>query len=200
MGKPKGSPHGNRNRIEMELTEEDRQMLDRLLVAGRLTLDDLVKLLTDKGYSISRAGLGRYKQRFDLIGARLRASRAATAAMMQEMGESKQGAQGQLLVEMARDLAMEFLSARAAGGETLDPKEIALIGKGFAEFARAARLDQDFDVKIAEVKAAARAEASAEARARLEKLAPSGGRDPKEMTIQELEAAIAEGLAKHGGA
>lgn len=194
MTGPKGNPHGNRSRIEMELTEEDRQELDRLLVSGRLTLAALVEMLQGKGYNISRSSIGRYKERFEAVAGRLRESRQMTAAMMQELGESKQGQQGQVLVEMARTLADDFIATRI-GGDPLEAKELASLGKGLADLARAARMDQDFEIKIAEARAAARAEVEAEARARLEKLAPKNSGKLSEMTTEELEKAIIKAIA-----
>lgn len=152
---PGGNPHGNRSAVEMELTPEDRREFDRLLATGRLTLDAMVMWLEGKGYGISRSSVHRYKSRYDRTAARLRQSREMTQALATELGDAEaQGQQGRVLVEMARTFVFDMMNA-LPDDQNLDPQGIALLGKGLAELARAARLDQDFEAKVAEARAKA---------------------------------------------
>lgn len=170
---PKGNPHGNRSAIETELAPEDKAEFDRLLATGRLTLDGLVTWLAGKGYEISRSSVHRYRKRFDQVAERLRQSRAMTQALARELGDAAaQGQQGRMLVEMARTLIFDMMASLGPDQE-LGPKEIAMLGKGLAEVAKAARYDQDFEMKVREQvarEAAKRLDAAeAEARAAGEK-------------------------------
>lgn len=156
---PAGNPHGNRSRIEIELTPSDKAEFDRLLATGRLTLDAMVMWLEGRGYEIGRSSVHRYKGRFERMATRLRQTREMTQALAREMEDAaEQGQQGRVLVEMARTLAYDMMDS-LPDDQQLDPKSIALLGKGLAELARAARLDQDFEAKVAEVRRAAAAEA-----------------------------------------
>lgn len=160
---PAGNPHGNRSSIEMELPPETKAEFDRVLATGRLTLDGLVLWLQGKGYEISRSSVHRYKGRFDRMAERLRQSREVTQALARELGDvAEQGRHGQVLVEMARTLAFDMMNSLPDDAQ-LDPKDLALLGKGLAEMARAARLDQDFEQKAEEIKAKATREAASTA-------------------------------------
>lgn len=168
--RPAGNPHGNRSAVEMELSVEDRGEFDRLLGTGRLTLDGLVLWLAGKGYEISRSSVHRYKSRYDQWAARIRRSREATQVLAAELGDAAvQGQHGRRLVEMARILVDDFMSTLPEDRQ-LDAKEIALLGKGMAELARAARLDQDFEVKVREAAEKARQALLAEQSAKLDAL------------------------------
>ncbi|WP_142850952.1 phage protein Gp27 family protein [Telmatospirillum sp. J64-1] len=161
--KPAGNPHGNRSAIEMALSPSDKTEFDRLLGTGRLTLDGLVLWLEGKGYEISRSSVHRYKGRFDRMAARLRQSREVTQALARELGDAaEQGQQGRVLVEMARTLVFDMMDSLPENAQ-LDPKDIALLGKGLAEMAKAARMDQDFETKVEEARAKAKRDAASTA-------------------------------------
>ncbi|GEO82283.1 DUF3486 family protein [Pararhodospirillum oryzae] len=147
-----------KSRIEMELPPEALAEFNRLLGTGRLTVDGLCLWLEGQGYDISRSAVGRYSKGYAQVAERLRQTREVTKALTTELGEAAaEGQQGRLLVEMARGLVFDFVT-KAQDGEALDAKEVALLGKGLAEMARAARLDQDFEERVAKV-AASRAAA-----------------------------------------
>lgn len=141
---------GRKSRIETDLSAEDLAEFRRLLGSGKLTIDDLVEWLGDRGYDISRSAVGRAAQKQAAAAQRLRESRAITESLVQELGEAAtQGQQGRLLVEMARSLVFDFLT-QAQGGQDgeaagLDPKDVMMLGKGLSELARAARTDQEFE-------------------------------------------------------
>ncbi|KAA5603763.1 DUF3486 family protein [Roseospira marina] len=143
---------GRKSRIDTELSPEDLSEFRRLLVAGRLTIDELTDWLEARGYEISRSAVGRAAKRQALMAARLRESRAITEGLVQELGDAAtQGQQGRLLVEVSRSLVFDFLTqVQDAGGDgaALDPKDVMMLGKGLAELAKAARLDQDFEEKV----------------------------------------------------
>lgn len=137
-----------RSRIEMELSTDDKAEFDRLLASGRLTVDGMVVWLEGKGYAISRSSAHRYSQKFEEEARAFRESREVVKALATELGESAvEGQQGRLLVELARSLAYDWMMSLRREGGSVDAKDIAMMGKGIAEMARALRLDQDAEEK-----------------------------------------------------
>lgn len=140
-----------RSRIETDLSGGDLAEFQRLLATGRLTIDGLTIWLEGKGYEISRSAVGRYAQRFEEIAADLRESRQMTEGLVAELGDAAaQGKQGRLLVELARTLVFRLMTKLREDGASVSTKDVAMLGKGLAELARALRLDQDFETKVAE--------------------------------------------------
>lgn len=150
-----------------------------LLTDGDWTLDQVVDYLKDAGpgQARSRSALDRYRQKIAAKADRMKQSREVMEVLGRELGNaSLQGKQGRLLVEMTRIQVFEFLDKLMEEGGRLDAKEIALLGKGLAELARAGRFDQDFEEKI---KAAALEQLKREAAANLDTATSEGRLDPK---------------------
>lgn len=53
-------------KIDHQLTPEDRAQYEALLLDPRSTVDSLLKWLEDKGYRVSRGGVQRHRQQFEL--------------------------------------------------------------------------------------------------------------------------------------
>ncbi|MGB0747171.1 MAG: DUF3486 family protein [Magnetospiraceae bacterium] len=118
-----------------------------LIGDGRYTIDDVVAHLQEIGEPRSRSAVGRHAAKINLAAARLKESRAVTEALVTELGDSAaQGKQGRLLVEMARSLVFDVMTALEPGD--INAKDVANLGKGLAELGRALRLDQDFEEKV----------------------------------------------------
>lgn len=140
----------SKSRIETELSEDDLGEFRRLLATGRLTIDALTLWLEGRGYEISRSSVHRYAQSFEEVAARLRESREMAEAMVRELGpEATDGKQGRLLVEMFRTLVNDHLMRRLRGEDSaLDPQQFMFLAKALKDAAGAARLDQDFEIKL----------------------------------------------------
>lgn len=115
-------------------------------------IDQVVAYLEEAGHPRSRSALGRYKQNLDQVASKLRESREITDALARELGDAAtQGKQGRLLVEMARSVVFDLLiKLQEAENAAIDSKDVAMLGKGLAEMAKALRYDQDFETKIRE--------------------------------------------------
>jgi hypothetical protein len=179
---------GRKSRIDTELSPEDLAEFRCLLGEGRLTIDDLTDWLEARGYEISRSAVGRAAKKQAIVAARLRESRAVTEALSRDLGEAAlQGKQGRLLVELGRGIAFDYVTNK----EEADAKDIMMFGKALSEFARAARLDQDFEEKV-EVRARklaaemAAEKAAEKAGEMVEKAGPSAGLSAD--TIAKLKA------------
>jgi len=190
---------GRKSLVEMLLTEEDRASFDKLVAAGRLSVDGLADWLVERGYEISRSSAHRYASKYSAVAARMRQSRAVVEAMAAELGDSEmQGRQGRMLVEMTRSLIFDFLAKiseageDAEGGIAIDTKDIQQLGKGLAELARAQRLDQDFETKVHDI---VRAKLLAEQKAALDSMEVAGGVTAQTLSIIRKTLGIDDGQA-----
>lgn len=162
------------------LPSDLRTSIDRYLGKENRSVDEfttfLAELLAPHEISVSRSSAHRYMVSKEEGAEMLRQSREITAALAQEMSDSKlQGQQGRMLVEMARTLVHDMLLTFRRDGKTPDAKEFALIGKGLAEMARAARLDQDFEKRVEDERKKIEAEANRKAADSMEKVATEAG-------------------------
>ncbi|MGQ0621345.1 MAG: DUF3486 family protein [Panacagrimonas sp.] len=108
-----------------------RESVDALLKLGRLTLDQVIGQLRAAfpGAEIpSRSALGRYSQRFDEIGKRMRESREVAKVWADRLGNEPQGDIGKLVMELLRTLAfdvtLEMQEPDEDGNVVIDPKSI----------------------------------------------------------------------------
>jgi len=139
--------------IETQLSEEQLDILTKKIGTGKWSVDGLKDLLGEWGYEISRSATHRHIQKVEdklkEDADALRESRMIVEALGKELGDSETlGEQGRLLVEMARNLTFDLIRKVRQENRTLDPKDIAMLGKGLAEMGRALRLDQDFETNI----------------------------------------------------
>ncbi len=138
--------------IEQKLSDEQRAQLNAIIGKGGSTLHDLMAYCEETfGVEISQTAMHRHRTKIEADAKALRETRMIVEALGKELGESSTlGEQGRLLVEMVRALAFDMLRKVREEGDTLSPKDIAMLGKGFAELGRALRFDQDHEIKIRE--------------------------------------------------
>jgi len=164
------------------LPTEIKASLDKLLAGGapqgRLTLDALVEFLESKGWTISRSALGRYRQEFDQVAAKLRESREIAAAFARELGAIPGDEMGQMLLELVHTLTFRVLNTE---GEGIGPKEVMFLAKTIKDLqesrrvaARTAieiraeekkRIEAEIKAKLAEAEGAASGQGSLTAEA-----------------------------------
>lgn len=118
------------------LPDAVRVRIEQLLKEDRHTLDELIGVLraefpTEQQLP-SRSALGRYSQRFEEIGARMRESREVAKVWVDRLGSEPQGDIAKLVMELLRTLAfdatLELQDARDEEGKpTLDPKAISTL-------------------------------------------------------------------------
>lgn len=146
---------GQKSSIETNLSDGEIKLLGKKISSGKWSVTGLTELLSEWGYEISRTAVGRYKKNYeDQIkedALALRESRLIVEALGKELGDSESlGEQGRLLVEMARNLTFDLIRKARTEEKVLEPKDIAMLGKGLAEMGRALRLDQDYENKVRE--------------------------------------------------
>lgn len=153
--------------------------VNRLLADGRFSLDEIVAHLRTMGVdSVSRSALGRQRQKLEKVAARLRQSREAMEALTREFGPSfAEGEQGRRLVEILRSITYDVMAAKM-DGEDVDPKQVMVLSRAIKDMAQAARLDQDYEARVAE-------RIRREAEHRLEEAADRAAAESDGLTPQE---------------
>jgi hypothetical protein len=122
MGGKQVRKHG---RVQDDLPLEIRHQVDRLLIEGGSTYDDIKAFLAESGYDISRSAIGRYGKDFMGTYQRLRIIEDKSRALVSEVGD------GMILEEAASKLfAQKIIEAQMDG--SLDIKELPRIISDFA--------------------------------------------------------------------
>ncbi|WP_421793445.1 DUF3486 family protein [Hydrocarboniphaga effusa] len=109
-----------------------RKAIDDALKTGRFTLDQLLSSLRSefgKEAVPSRSAIGRYAQRFEEVGKRLRESREVAQVWAERLGSEPQGDVGKLVMDMLRTLAFDATMTLGEPGEdgagvSIDPKAL----------------------------------------------------------------------------
>jgi hypothetical protein len=109
-----------------------KRAIDEALKTGRFTLDELRASITAEfGPEVvpSRSSLGRYSQRFEEIGKRMRESREVAQVWADRLGHEPQGDIGKLVMDLLRTMAFDATLAMSEEGEdgegkAVSPKEI----------------------------------------------------------------------------
>lgn len=132
-------------RIRDELPEEIRKQVDRLLIEGANTYDDIKSYLDARGYDISRSGIGRYGKDFLNTYRRLKVVEDKSRALVSEAGD------GMVLEEAASKLfAQMILEAQMDG--SLDVTKLPRIISDFARLQASTvlreRLKKEFKNKL----------------------------------------------------
>jgi len=112
-------------RIRDELPQEVREKVDRLLVEGGSTYDDIRDFLAAEGYDISRSAIGRYGKDWLNTYQRLRIAEDKARTLVSEVGD------GLALDEAASRLLMQQVLELLISTE-LAPKERASLMKSVA--------------------------------------------------------------------
>jgi hypothetical protein len=130
-----------RSRIASELPQEIRREIDRMLVEGGYTYDDIAAWASKKGFDISRSSIGRYGKGFLASYQRLRIVEDKSRALVSEAGE------GMVLEEAASKIFAQMIIEAQLSGE-LDIKELPRIVSDFAKLQASSimreRLKKDF--------------------------------------------------------
>ena len=139
----------------LQLPDSVRRELDRLLLEGKLTLDQLRAFLAGCDGVMdapSRSALGRYAASYKETVSLLRESREMARGIAQELGpDSVEGEQGRLLVEMLRSFFFRAVRAKVDDpGADFDASEFARMARSLRDMSQAMSMEQDFARRIRE--------------------------------------------------
>ena len=154
--------------LPQELQDQIHELLDR----GR-TLEEIRDALSRLGAEISRSALGRYKQKLDKVGEKIRRSREVADALVRNLGDAPESKTTRMNVELMHSVVLDMLLAVGEPGEagdgeagqplTLDPMQTMLMAKALDHLARASKTDTETITKIREQATAAAKKQAAEA-------------------------------------
>ena len=123
--------------------------VNRLLIEGVATLDEIIAHLKRLEHPRSRSALGRYKKRFDRVAARVCQSREMAEALVKELGPATaEGKTGRMLVEILQNLTFNHLLNRVEGEDDASAKDLMTLSRALKEMAAAGKLDVDREVAI----------------------------------------------------
>ena len=176
------------------LSPDLRRQIDKALIDGRMTLDELHEFVTSKCAAAgadapSRTALWRYSTNFSAAAQVMRENREMARALAQELGaDSVEGEQGRLLVEMLRGLLYRALQDRTGDASNrFDAGELDKIARSLKNLSQAMHLEQDFAKRIRDE---ARREAQAQIRDKIKDLGSAA--ELKELSDEELAQKLAE--------
>lgn len=167
-----------------QLPKDLRAELDRQILDGRRSVDDLWAWLKDEGVEVGRSSVGRHKQTVEETTAQLREAREAAAAIVQTLGpDAAEGKLGQLLIEVTQNIAFKLARSQLTkeGGPDLDMEQLMFLSSTIQKLTSAQATDQG---RIAK----ARAEALKSAATAAEKVGKAGGLTAE--TIAAIRGAV----------
>lgn len=134
-----------------QLPPDLREELDRQIVDGRLSVDDLWAWLKARGVEVGRSSVHRHMQSVEETTAQLREAREAAAAIVGTLGpDAAEGKVGQLLIEVTQNIAFKIARERLnrADGPGLDMEELMFLTSSIQKLTAAQKTDTDRIVKI----------------------------------------------------
>jgi len=124
-----------------------RAEVDRML-AEETTLDTIVEWLAERGETVSRSALGRYKRAFDALTLRMREMREVSQSFVREIGAVPEGQQGRLLVELLQAILYKVAAGHAAEGGETTALELSRFARAVRDLEATATIGTDRLLKV----------------------------------------------------
>lgn len=134
-----------------KLPQELRQELDRQIVDGRLSVDEIWSWLQDRGVEVGRSSVHRHMQSVEEVAAEMREAREAATAIVGQLGpDAAEGKLGQLLIEMVQNIAFRIARDRLTDpdGPGLDMEGLMFFASTIQKLVSAQKTDADRILKI----------------------------------------------------
>ena len=139
-----------------KLPTEIRETIGRLREAGH-SIDQILEKLRELDVEISRASLGRWTQKIDVIGEQVRQSRALAENLRRTLGEQGENRVAALNIELLHGALTKLIVAESTGEVNLTMKEAAIVARTCRELAMAenalvataVRVKKDLKEKVA---------------------------------------------------
>lgn len=179
------------------LPKEVRELIGSLRQDGR-TIDEILGKLKELQLEVSRSALGRHVKSLDVVGERMRRSRAMATALVDRFGDEPDHKLTRLNIEMMQGAVFQILIAAAEAGDqggnaeggdpvTLSPQDVGLMAKALGDLTRAAKIDTD---RLMKVQAEAREQMAKEAAKAVDQVAKRQGAGLTRETIEAIKAEI----------
>ncbi|MBI2770003.1 MAG: DUF3486 family protein [Burkholderiales bacterium] len=135
------------------LDPQIKDAVDTAIREGRLTIDQIVKLIAEEGGDASRSAVGRYvKNSKERMEDYIKANQMA-AVWVEKIGKEPEGQMGRMVLELLR-----LISWKTMGGiEEASPEDLMFLAKAMKDMASADKLAVDRELVVRKL-IAARAE------------------------------------------
>jgi hypothetical protein len=101
-----------------KLPQDLRDELDRQIVDGKLSVDDLWTWLRERGVDVGRSSVHRHMQNVEDVAAEVRQAREAANAIVGQLGpDAAEGKVGQLLIEVVQNIAFKIAREKLVNPE-----------------------------------------------------------------------------------
>lgn len=140
-------PRGFASKLPQDLREE----LDRQIVAGSLSVDELWAWLRDRGVEVGRSSVHRHMQSVEEVAAQMREAREAASAIVGQLGEgAAEGKVGQLLIEVVQNIAFKIAREKLLNpeGPGLDMEGLMFLTSSVQKLVSAQKTDADRILRI----------------------------------------------------
>lgn len=136
-----------------KLPKDLREELDRQIVDGRVTVDELWTWLRDRGVDVGRSSVHRHIQSVEEVAENMRQAREAASAIVQRLGDgAAEGQVGQLLIEVVQTIAFKIAQDKLKNpdGPQLDMEELMFLASAVQKLIGAQKTDTDRLLKVRE--------------------------------------------------
>lgn len=127
------------------LPADAKAVVEQAFRAGA-TYDQLVVLLRERGYEISRSALGRWGAEAKTFAQRVKRSREITRAIVEELGTDPENRTARFNIETVQARIMDMIS----GEEEFTPKELKELTEALRNLSQAAKSDVEMVLKVRE--------------------------------------------------
>jgi hypothetical protein len=133
-----------------QLDPSIKEAVDAAIREGRLTIEQIVKLIVDHGGDASRSAVGRYvknnKERME----EYRQAAQTAAVWVDKIGKEPDGDVGRLVLEMLRMVAFRSISSI----DEAAPEDLMFLAKAMKDIAGADKLVVDREINVRKLVAA----------------------------------------------
>lgn len=154
-----------------KLPRDLRDELDRRIVDGQLSVDDVWAWLRGQNVDVGRSSVHRHMQSVEEVAAQVREAREAANAIVGKLGpDAAEGKVGQLLIEVVQNIAFKIAREKltASDGPPLDMDQLLDLASTVHKLASAQSTDTTRRQKIEEA-------ALKQAASRVDKVAKAQG-------------------------
>lgn len=127
-----------------QLDPRVKEAVDAAVREGRLTIDQIVRLIVDQGEEASRSAVGRYVKNARERMEDYRQAQQIAAVWVDKLGKEPEGDIGRMLLEMLRVVAFKSIGDI----ESASPEDLMFLGKALKDIAGADKLVVDREINL----------------------------------------------------
>jgi hypothetical protein len=134
-----------------KLPKDLRQEMDRQIVEGTMTVDELWAFLRGRGVDVGRSSVHRHMQSIEEVAADMRRAREAASAIVEKLGpDAADGSLGALLIEIVQNIAFKIAQDRLRDpdGPGLNMEDLMFLTSAVQKLSSAQKTDADRILKV----------------------------------------------------